>query len=90
MNEDWLRAEPLRHWLATKTHRVPVFGWLLGYEASAYFFSYSMMLPVNRRKGEMGGVYVCWGEGCIPNVLSVAFHLFRFSQAVSPGSGAFI
>ena len=40
VNLDWLRAEPLRHWLPKRFH-YPLVGWLLQYEPAAYFFSYS-------------------------------------------------
>lgn len=40
VNEDWLRAEPLRHWLPYKR---TAFGTLLFTESAAYFFSYGGM-----------------------------------------------
>jgi HTTM domain/Vitamin K-dependent gamma-carboxylase, lumenal domain len=39
MNADWLRAEPLMHWLPKRSH-IPLLGVLLEQEVLAYFFSY--------------------------------------------------
>lgn len=40
INADWLRAEPLRHWLP-KRHAYPYLGWLLRRESTAYIMSYT-------------------------------------------------
>jgi hypothetical protein len=40
MNEDWLQGEPLRHWLARRSH-IPLLGPLLGWEPASYAFSYA-------------------------------------------------
>ena len=39
INYDWIRAEPLRHWLI-KRMRFPLIGWLMQYELPVYFFSW--------------------------------------------------
>jgi len=38
INEDWLRAEPLRHWVGTTDKSI--FGEIITYESTAYFMSY--------------------------------------------------
>jgi len=43
LNLDWLRAEPLRHWLPKRFH-YPFIGWFLQYEPAAYFFSYGGLI----------------------------------------------
>jgi vitamin K-dependent gamma-carboxylase len=40
LNIDWLRGEPLRHWLI-KRYTYPLIGWLLVYEPVVYWFSYA-------------------------------------------------
>ena len=40
MNLDWLRSEPLRHWLI-KRRNYPLIGWLFQYEPVVYWFSWS-------------------------------------------------
>jgi len=43
MNLDWLRAEPLRHWLI-KRRMYPIIGWLFQYEPVVYWFSWSGLI----------------------------------------------
>jgi hypothetical protein len=43
MNLDWLRSEPLRHWLI-KRRNYPLIGWLFQYEPVVYWFSWSGMI----------------------------------------------
>eukprot|EP01095_Lingulamoeba_sp_RSL-Kostka_P006136 TRINITY_DN1898_c0_g2_i1.p1 TRINITY_DN1898_c0_g2~~TRINITY_DN1898_c0_g2_i1.p1 ORF type:complete len:668 (+),score=199.59 TRINITY_DN1898_c0_g2_i1:178-2181(+) len=45
MNEDWLRAEPLRHWLNHRMYYpVPILNEFLKMESAAYVFSYGGMI----------------------------------------------
>lgn len=43
LNGDWLRAEPMRPWLADRTD-MPILGRLFEFESSAWLFSYSGLL----------------------------------------------
>lgn len=45
LNYDWIRAEPLRHWLI-KRLRYPIIGFLFQYEPIVYWFSWSGMLAL--------------------------------------------
>merc|ERR1712100_864595 len=43
INEDWLRGEPLRVWLANRQD-TPYIGWILVKESTAYFMSYGGLI----------------------------------------------
>ena len=75
MDEDWLRGEPLRHWLAKRGH-LPLLGPLLAWEPSALAFSYAglafdLLIPfvlLQRRDWRLRGAGIA---------ASLGFHLLN-------------
>ncbi|ELR24015.1 vitamin Kdependent gamma-carboxylase [Acanthamoeba castellanii str. Neff] len=75
VNEDWLRGEPLRHWLAKRGH-LPLLGPLLAWEPSALAFSYAglafdLLIPfvlLQRRDWRLRGAGIA---------ASLGFHLLN-------------
>ena len=83
INEDWLRAEPMKHWLAMDAHKMHLLRYLVGdagvkvvsSELSAYLISYTgLVFDI------VIGFILLWGRGWIwilSLVACITFHIMN-------------
>ena len=74
INEDWLRAEPLRSWLSERADTFPLLGQYFTEEWFVYLFSYGSLFV------DLFAVpFLLWRKTRIPMyVILVSFHLINF------------